>query len=254
MTLAIDQSIARNDNFAVLVNDDASGQTLSIDAPDAASITQRLEARGWRLDLILVTHHHADHVDGIAELKAAYGAEVLGPTLNAIPGLDRGLGDGDTARFGGLDIEVIATPGHTLDHLSYVMPAANLAFTADTLFAVGCGRVFEGTPAMMWESLQKLAALPDDTTVYCGHEYTADNIRFALTVDPDNADLQARAREVAALVSDGRATLPTTIGLEKRINPFLRAADPAIRARLAMPDATDAEVFAEIRQRKDTFR
>jgi hydroxyacylglutathione hydrolase len=161
---------------------------------------------------------------------------------------------GDAFQIGAHRVEVIDTPGHTLGHITYFMPSQKLAFAADTLFAVGCGRVIEGTMEMMWVSLQKLAALPDDTTVYCGHEYTEANIRFALTIEPDNADLIERAKEVAALRAAGKATLPTTIGREKRTNPFLRADDRGIRARLGMEGAPASAVFGEIRQRKDRFK
>jgi hydroxyacylglutathione hydrolase len=161
---------------------------------------------------------------------------------------------GDLFMFGGFAVEVIDTPGHTLGHVCYWIPAAGVVFVADTLFSMGCGRLFEGTPEMMWASLGKLSALPDATSVYCGHEYTETNARFALTIEPGNGDLAARAEEVRRLRSAGKPTLPTTIGLEKRTNPFLRANEPAIRARLGMAEATPVDVFAEIRKRRDVFR
>jgi hydroxyacylglutathione hydrolase len=256
MTLIVEQFLCRTDNFGVLIHDSVAGVTASIDAPEEAPIAIKLKERGWRLDHIFVTHHHADHTDGIPALKAAFGAKVTAPAGEAarIPGVDHVAKGGDRLRFGGYDIEVIDTPGHTLGHISYYLPAARIAFVADTLFAVGCGRVIEGTMEMMWQSLEKLAALPPDTSIYCGHEYTEANIRFALTVEPDNADLVARAAEVKALRAAGKLTLPTTIARERATNPFLRAGEPGIRARLGMKDAPAAAVFGEIRRRKDAFR
>ena len=250
--LKIDQFTCRSDNFCVLVHDSQTGLTASVDAPEEAPILAALERTGWTLSHILTTHHHADHVEANLALKNRFGVEIIGPE-GGIPGVDRTVGDGDSFRFGAFDVEVIATPGHTLDHVCYYFPQARTAFTADTLFALGCGRIFEGTAPQMHNSLARLAALPDDTTIYCGHEYTLANARFAVTVDPDNEALLRRAREIEALRAEGKPTLPTTIGLEKRTNPFLRAADPRIRKVLGMQNADDVAVFAEIRRRKDTF-
>jgi hydroxyacylglutathione hydrolase len=246
---------ARSDNFAVLIHDPVSGDTASIDAPDAAPIKAELQARGWQLTHILVTHKHLDHVEGIKPLRQAYNVTVIGPQKSAAEtGLyDRTVADGDRLEFAGADVQVIETPGHTLDHVSYFLPAQKVAFTADTLFALGCGRVFEGTPEMMWESLKKLRALPDETVVYCGHEYTLANAEFALSVEPDNAALAARAAEIRALRADGKPTLPTTIGREKQTNPFLRADDPGLAATLGMTGADPVAIFAEVRGRKDRF-
>ncbi len=256
MTLIIDQFPCLSDNFGVLIHDTDSGLTAAIDAPEFDAVKHRLAERGWKLDQILVTHHHADHVDGILPLKQAYGCTVIGPAGEAdkIPGIDRTVKEGDVLKFGGYDIAVLETPGHTLGHISYHIPAAKVAFVADTLFSLGCGRVIEGTFPMMWNSLEKLLALPDDTVVYCGHEYTKSNARFALTIEPANSDLILRAREVDALRAEDKATLPTTIGLEKKTNPFLRVDEPAVRDLLGMPDASRAEVFGEIRTRKDNFK
>jgi hydroxyacylglutathione hydrolase len=256
MTLIVEQFGARSDNFAVLIHDTTAGLTTAIDAPEEAPIVAKLKEKGWRLDHIFTTHHHQDHVEANLALKAAYGCTIIGPQAEAakIPGIDTALAEGETFRFAGHEVRVIATPGHTLGHIAYHLPGQRLAFTGDTLFAVGCGRVFEGTMEAMWHSLEKLMRLPDDTVIYCGHEYTAANVRFALTVDPGNAALINRAAEVAALRAAGKATLPTTIALEKATNPFLRVAEPAIRALLGMENATAAEVFAELRRRKDNFR
>ena len=255
MTLIIDQFPCRSDNFGVLIHDTESGLTAAIDAPEFDPIKHRLAERGWKLDWILVTHHHLDHVEGILPLKQAYGCTVIGPAGEAdkIPGLDRTVKEGDVLAFGAYEISVLDTPGHTLGHISYYIPAAKAAFVADTLFSLGCGRVIEGTMPMMWGSLEKLLALPDETTVYVGHEYTQANAKFALTIDPSNPDLVARAGEVDALRAGNKPTLPTTIGLEKRTNPFLRVDSPAVRERLGMPAASSADVFGEIRTRKDNF-
>jgi len=195
-------------------------------------------------------------VEAILPLKQATDCSVIAPAAEAdkIPGVDVTVKEGDVIPFGSYEIRVIETPGHTLGHVSYYIPAAKVAFTADTLFALGCGRVFEGTFPMMWNSLSKLMALPDDTAVYCGHEYTQSNARFALTIEPANSDLILRAREIDALRAAGKPTLPTSIGLERRTNPFVRVDEPAVRDLLGMPDASQAEVFAEIRTRKDNFK
>jgi len=251
--LEIDLFPCRSDNFGVLLHDPVSGATASIDAPEEKPILDALARRGWTLTHILTTHHHGDHVEANLALKQRFGATITGPKRETIPGIDRKVDEGDVFEFAGRRVEVIATPGHTLGHICFYLPEEKLLFAADTLFALGCGRVFEGTPAQMWGSLEKLAALPDETTVYFGHEYTLSNARFAKTVDPDNAALLARVAEIEALRAAGGFTAPTTIGLEKATNPFLRAGDPAIRRHLGMETASDAEVFAEIRGRKDRF-
>ncbi len=251
--LEIELFACRSDNFGVLLHDPATGETASIDAPEEQAILDALARRGWTLSHIFTTHHHQDHVEANAALKARFGATIIGPAHEAIPGLDRKVDGGDSFTFAGRPVDVILTPGHTLGHICFHLPQDKLLFAADTLFALGCGRLFEGTPAQMWDSLSKLAALPDETVVYFGHEYTLSNARFALTIDPDNAALRARAEEIEALRARGAFTAPTTIGLEKATNPFLRASDPAIRQHLDMKTASDAEVFAEIRARKDRF-
>jgi len=242
-----------SDNYCVLLHARDSGETAAIDAPDAGAIRAALNERNWRLNEIFVTHHHTDHTAGIAELKGHYGARVTGPEAEAdrIPGLTRTVAGGSRFDFAGHPIEVIETPGHTLGHVTYYLPDDDLAFTGDTLFSLGCGRIFEGDPQMMWESVSKIAELPGDTRIYCGHEYTLSNARFAATVEPENEALTSRIAEVEALRADSKPTLPTTIDVEKATNPFLRPQSPMIRARLGMQMARDWEVFAKLRQLKN---
>jgi hydroxyacylglutathione hydrolase len=253
--LELDVFLSRSDNFGVLVHDPESGLTASIDAPDAAAVEAAAARHGWNITHIFTTHHHIDHVEGNLALKEQYGCEIVGPVNEAvaIPGLDKAVGDGDSFLFGDHTVNVIETPGHTAGHICYHFADDKLLFAADTLFALGCGRLFERPAADMWHSLQKLAVLPDETAIYFGHEYTLSNARFALTVDPDNERLKSRAAEIEAMRAEGRFTIPTTLALEKETNPFLRAADPAIRRNLLMESKTNEEVFAEIRKRKDNF-
>jgi len=254
-TLAVVQFIARSDNFAVLLHEPKSGRTAAIDAPEAEPIVAACKERGWTLSHIFVTHKHFDHIEGIPALQAEYDCEVIGPEASASEtGMyDRTVKDGDSFEWAGIEVKVMETPGHTLDHITYYMPSEKLVFAADLLFSLGCGRVIEGDHKMMWESLQSVRALPDDTQVYCGHEYTLANGKFALTVDPDNAALKARVAEVEKLRADGKMTLPTTIGAEKAANPFLRADDPGLMKKLGMANAKPVDVFTEIRKRKDKF-
>ena len=241
------------DNFGYLIHDPATKATASIDAPEAAPIIKALEREGWTLTDILVTHHHGDHVGGVAELKQKYGCRVVAPhdKSTKIANVDLRAGQGDVVKVGGLLARVLETPGHTLDHISYVFDNEKTLFAADTLFSIGCGRVFEGTYPMMWDSLLKLRALPDDFKLYCGHEYTAANVKFALTVEPDNAALKARAAEVTKLRADGKPTIPTLLGDEKKANVFLRADEPSVAASLRMKGKRAAEVFGELRERKN---
>lgn len=250
MRLAIHQFGYNNDNYGVLLHDAERGETALVDAGDAAAAEAALDESGWDLTQIWITHHHGDHTAGLADLDGD-GVEVFGPA--GITGVDTVLEGGDSFAFAGRAVEVISTPGHTLAMLNYHLASERLVFTGDTLFAMGCGRLFEGDAPMMWHSLGKLTALADDTIVYCGHEYTAANAAFALSVDPDNQALQRRAEGVAELRAADKPTVPTLIALEKATNPFLRAGDPAIRAFLDMETADDAAVFAEIRRRKDSF-
>lgn len=241
------------DNFGYLIHDPATKATASIDAPEPGPIVTALEREGWQLTDILITHHHGDHVGGVAELKRKYGCRVVGPHDKAakIADVDLRVGHGDVVKVGSLLARVLETPGHTLDHLAYVFDNEKAVFAADTLFSIGCGRVFEGNYPMMWDSLLKLRALPDDFRLYCGHEYTASNIKFALTVDADNPALQARAAEATRLRAEGRPTIPVTLGEEKKANVFLRADDPAVAAKLHMKGADPAAVFGELRERKN---
>ena len=243
------------DNFGVLIHDPASGATASVDAPEAAPVEAALAKTGWRLTDILVTHHHADHTQGIGELKARHKCRVVAPRNEAarIANVDQTAGEGDSVGVGALKAHVIDTPGHTAGHISYFFPADKLAFVGDTLFSIGCGRVIEGNPQMMWRSLVKLRELPDDTAFYCGHEYTAANIRFAKTIEPNNKALAARAVEVAKLTAAGKFTIPAMIGAEKAANPFLRADNAELAQSLGLAGSPAWQVFAEIRKRKDRF-
>jgi hydroxyacylglutathione hydrolase len=255
MSIEIELFTAREDNFGVLVHDTDANITISIDAPEEAAIKAALTRKGWTLTHILTTHKHIDHVEANLALKAAFSCTIIGPAgdKDLIPGIDLTVKGGDHLKLGTMEIEVIDTPGHTNACISYYLPAAHAVFTADSLFSLGCGRIFDGTPEMMWASMQRLMALPRNTKIYCGHEYTASNARFALSVDGDNQDLQARAGQVTLLRSEGKPTLPVTLAQELATNPFLRPHDSAIRANLGMPNATDAEVFTELRKRKNTF-
>lgn len=255
-SLEIRQFTCLSDNFGVLVHDPETGSTAAIDVPDAATVSAELKKAGWTLSHILITHHHADHTQGLKQLKDETGAHVVGPAMSATQiGLyDETVDDGDTVRFGDYDVCCIATPGHTLDQISYWIPDGEVAFTGDTLFAMGCGRVFEGTPEMMWSSLDKLITmLPPQTSIYCGHEYTLANAKFAVSVDPANSALARRLAEVEALRAANKPTLPTTMALEKETNPFLRVRDPGVQATVGLAGASAAEVFTEVRRRKDTF-
>lgn len=242
-----------SDNYMYLVHESETGVTAAVDPAAAQPVLDHLEQEGWNLDWILITHHHPDHVAGVPELKEKTGARVAGPAVerDTIPGLDVELREGETFALGSSTAQILETPGHTMGHISLWFEDDEVLFSADALFALGCGRVFEGTMEMMWRSLAKLRELPDDTKVYCGHEYTLSNARFAATVDPDNEELRERVDEIERQRAAGEPTVPSILGVEKRTNPFLRPDDPAIRARLGMHDASDAEVFAEIRTRKD---
>jgi len=253
--LEIYQFNCRSDNFGVLIHDAEIGVTASIDAPDAGVINQALAEKGWTLSHILLTHHHHDHVEGNKALKQKWGAIIVGNEADAarLPEIDLTVSWGSSFQFGQHEALFIDTPGHTIGHVSIYFAGQNLIFAGDTMFALGCGRLFEGSAEQMWQSLNRLADLPDETVVYCGHEYTKANAAFALSVDPENENLIKRAKEIEDLRAKDLPTLPTTIGLEKATNPFLRAGDPVIRAGLDMTSATDLEVFTRLRSLKDSF-
>jgi len=247
MSITVHQFACLDDNYGYLVRDDSSGLAAAIDTPDADAVLKALKDTGWTLALILNTHWHPDHAGGNAAVKAATGCEIVGPQeVTRIAPLDRRIGEGDEVKLGESLFRVIDTGGHTLGHISYYGAADRTVFVGDTLFALGCGRLFEGTAEQMWTSLSKLAALPDDTRVYCAHEYTASNARFALSVDHAPA-LKTRADQIFAARERGEWTVPTTIGAEKATNPFLRA--PVLR-----PDLEPAEAFGAVRAAKDNFK
>jgi hydroxyacylglutathione hydrolase len=252
MPLTVHQFPCLEDNYGFLARDEATGLAACIDTPEAGAILKALDQLGWKLDLILNTHWHPDHAGGNAEIKAATGATIVGPAeVTRISALDREVKGGDVVMLGETRFEVIETGGHTLGHIAYFDAADAIAFVGDTLFALGCGRLFEGTAEQMWTSLQRLAALPDETTVYCAHEYTASNARFALSVDDDPA-LKARADQIFALRERGEPTVPTSIGLEKATNPFLRA--PRLAERVGAAGEPDHKAFGAVRAAKDVFK
>lgn len=244
-----------SDNYAFLLRDEATGKVGLVDAPESAPIAAALDERGWTLDTIFITHHHADHIDGVADLVARSGATVVGAAADAhrLPDLDQAVGEGDSVHLGDSAGAVLDVSGHTVGHIAFHFADAGAAFTADSLMALGCGRVFEGTMPQMWDSLGKLAALPTDTLICSGHEYTAANAKFALTIDPGNGALRDRVDEISERRTKGLPTVPSRLSLELATNPFLRAGDPTVKAALGMETASDAEVFAEIRGRKDRF-
>ena len=257
MPLLIDIFPARADNYGYLVHDVATGKTASIDAPDAKAIREALTRRGWTLSDIYITHHHTDHVEGIPLLKRETGATITGPKAEAakILGLEVLVTGGDTIILGETEFVIIDTPGHTLGHIVYYDPAGRHLFSADALFSLGVGRMFEGKPGPMWAGLEQLRALPDDVLIYCGHEYTLANAQFALSVDPRNPALNIRATEVKRMRDAGQFTIPVSLGMEKATNPFLRADVPALaRAAGLSESAAPAKVFAALRKAKDEFK
>ena len=251
--LVVHQFACLKDNYGVLIHEPSTGVTAAIDAPCADRVRQELSAKGWKLSHILTTHHHADHTGGNLALKEETGCLITGPAVEAarIPGIDTEMGEGGSIELGPYRVRVLETPGHTLGHISYWIPEASVAFVGDTMFAMGCGRVLEGSHEMMWNSLQKIAALPRETNVYCGHEYTLANAQFGLTIEPDNVALRQRSHDLTALRAEGKATLPTRIDLELETNVFLRPHIAAIRNRLNMRAAADWRVFGEMRDRKN---
>ncbi len=248
MPLDVRQFPCLEDNYGFLIRDRATGKTATIDTPDADAILAEVAKAGWgKLDYIFNTHWHPDHAGGNERLKAETGCEIVGPQeVTRIAPLDRTVSGGETVMLGDTVLKVIATPGHTLGHIAYYSDADHMAFVGDTIFAMGCGRMFEGTPQQFWSSLSALAALPEDTKVYCAHEYTASNARFALSVDQDTG-VKSRADQIFAARERGEATVPTTIGAEKATNPFLRA--PHL-----VSAGSDAEAFGQVRAAKDNFK
>jgi hydroxyacylglutathione hydrolase len=244
-----------SDNYAFLLHETATGETALIDAPEAAPILAELDRRGWRLSEIWITHHHADHVQSADELRAATGAKVTGHAkdVKRLPAVDREVHDGETFHFAGHAVHVMDVSGHTIGHIAFHVPDAGAVFTADSLMALGCGRLFEGTAPVMWESLRKIAALPPETLICSGHEYTQSNARFARTIEPDNPALISRIEAIDAARAGGRPTVPSTLEAELATNPFLRADLPEVQEALGMSGYAASEVFAEIRLRKDRF-
>ncbi len=244
-----------SDNYGYLIHDANNNLTASIDTPEVAAINEALTDKGWRLTHILNTHHHYDHAGGNLELKEQWGCTIVGSKSDAarIPGIDVELGDGDTYPFGDYEATVFEVSGHTIGHIAFYFASEDILFSGDALFALGCGRLFEGSPEQMWHSLQKLKALPDQTTVYCAHEYTAANAAFALSVEPDNENLKARAAEIKELRAANQPTVPSNLGIEKATNPFLRPDSPALQKVVGIEGGDLVAVFAETRKRKDNF-
>jgi hydroxyacylglutathione hydrolase len=245
----------RSDNYAYLVRDQATGQTALVDAPAVEPVVEALEARGWGLDQIWITHHHADHTEGVDDLRRRYDAEVVGHVKDRsrLPKLDRELSEGETVALGETTARVIDVSGHTVGHVAFVLDNDKAAFSADSLMALGCGRVFEGTHAMMWESLSKFLAMPDDMRIFSGHNYGQANGRFALSIEPENDALKDRIERIKRADQAGEPIVPVTLAEEKATNPFLRATEPGVKRAVGLADADDASVFAEVRRRKDAF-
>jgi hydroxyacylglutathione hydrolase len=244
-----------SDNYAYLLNDPASGEAAVVDPSEAGPVLAALQETGWRLKHILNTHHHPDHIGGNEHLREVTGAVIAGPAADQhrIPNLHTKLADGDTYDVGTRRLRVIEVPGHTSGHIALVFDEDKALFSGDTLFSLGCGRLFEGTPEQMWRSLTRLRELPGETRIYCGHEYTQSNARFAVTIEPRNKNLAARVAEIDTQRAEGRPTIPTTIAGERRTNPFLRADEPELQAAIGMAGRDAVAVFTEIRRRKDTF-
>ncbi|MFK8083731.1 MAG: hydroxyacylglutathione hydrolase [Granulosicoccus sp.] len=244
-----------SDNYGVLVHDAQSGQTACIDAGDANATLDALSGKGWTLSHLLITHHHADHTAGLQAVKSATSCHVIGPVERSKPiaGIDEYIDDGNTFDFAGRTVTALHTPGHTADMINFYFAQDKLVFTGDTLFSMGCGRLFEGDAAMMLASMNKLRNLPDETLIYCAHEYTATNARFAADVDPDNQELERRVSEVERLRNENKPTVPVLMSLEKKTNPFLRVGDAGIRRVLGMSDADNVVVFAELRNRRNGY-
>ena len=255
MPLHIHQFPCRSDNYGFLAHDPDTGLTASIDTPDGNAINAGLAEKGWQLSHILNTHHHVDHTEANLQLKEQWECTIVGATNDAerIPGIDIQVANEEEFSFGAIKAKVLEVPGHTSGHIAFYFATEGIAFVGDTLFALGCGRLFEGTPSMMWTSLQKLMTLPNETLVYCGHEYTQANAKFALTIEPANERLKARSDEIDVLRANNLPTVPTTIGLERATNPFVRPENKNIQAAIGLQGADALTVFSEIRRLKDNF-
>ena len=256
--LEVHQFPCLDDNYGFLLHDPESGETACIDTPDAEEYLKQAAARGWTITQIWNTHWHPDHAGGNAAIKAATGCIVVAPAAEAgrIEGVDRAVSHGEEVLLGGWNADVIDVGGHTAGHVAYHIPEAGLAFVGDSVFALGCGRMFEGTPEQFWASLQRIKALPADTLLHCAHEYTQSNARFALHADPDNAELQAYAADIDRARAKGRPTVPFPLARDLRTNPFLRADDPALQARWAAHGGAVGDAvrtFAALREAKNTF-
>lgn len=244
------------DNYGFLLHDPNSGQTATIDTPDADEIMRQADQAGWTLTHIFNTHHHLDHVGGNQKIKQQKGVTIIGPRAEAarIPGIDQAVGEGDIIKLGEHPIQIMDTPAHTAGHIAYYIRQQNIIFVGDTLFALGCGRLFEGTAAQMWAALEKFSALPGKTKVYCAHEYTLSNGRFAQTIEPKNPELQAYMARARTLRDQDRPTIPTTIAAERSANPFMRAHLDTLALAVDLPGHSPAEILGEIRRRKDAFK
>ncbi len=255
MSIKIEIFLAHKDNFGYLLHDEESGASALIDAGDEKAILAALERTGWELTDIFITHHHLDHTDAIAGLKKKFNVKVTSSLAEGdkIPLSDRKVSAGEKINFAGHEFYIINLRGHTNGHIGYYNESEGILFTGDALFSLGCGRMFEGTAEIMWRDLAALRELPDNILVYCGHEYSLANAQFALSVDPHNEELKKREQQIRGQLAMGKFTIPTNLGEEKALNPFLRADDPIIKANMGMENASPIEVFAALRKAKDNF-